>query len=49
MKSFIRKFKAQNSFFPKSLTIANEEIKDKKSIAEIFNSFSCKYWYKSGS
>ena len=39
MKSIIGKSRAQNDSFPKSLIIDNEEITDKKSIAEKFNSF----------
>ena len=39
MKSIIGKSRVQNDSFPKSLIIANEEITDKKSIAEKFNSF----------
>ena len=39
MKSIIGIFRVQNDSFPKSLTFANEEITDKKSIAEKFNSF----------
>ena len=39
MKSITGKFRIQNDSFPKSLIIANEEITDKKSIAEKFNSF----------
>ena len=39
MKSIIGKFRVQNDSFPKSLIIANEEITDKKSIAEKFNNF----------
>ena len=38
-KSIIGKFRVQNDLFPKSLTIANEEITDKKSITEKFNCF----------
>ena len=39
MKSIIGKSRVQNDSFPKSLIIANEEITNKKSIAEEFNSF----------
>ena len=39
MKSIIGKSRVQNDSFPKSLIIANEEIIDKKLIAEKFNSF----------
>ena len=39
MKSIIAKARVQNDSFPKSLVIANEEIIDKKSKAEKFNSF----------
>ena len=39
MKSITGKSRVLNDSFPKSLTIANEEITDKKSIAEKFNSF----------
>ena len=39
MKSITGKSRVQNDSFPKSLIIANEEITDKKSIAEKFNSF----------
>ena len=39
MKSIIGKSRGQNDSFPKSLIIANEEIIDKKLIAEKFNSF----------
>ena len=39
MKSIIGKSRVQNDSFPKSLIIANEEITDKKSIAEKFTSF----------
>ena len=39
MKFIIAKFRVQNDSFPKSLIITNEEITDKKSIAEKFNSF----------
>ena len=49
MKSIIGKSRVQNDSFPKSLIIANEEITDKKSIAEKFNSFFCEHRYKSGS
>ena len=49
MKSIIGKSRVQNDSFPKSLIIANEEITDKKSIAEKCNSFFCEHRYKSGS
>ena len=49
IKSVIGKYRAQNDSFPKSLIIANEEITDKKSIAEKFNSFFCEHRYKSAS
>ena len=39
MKSIIGKFRVQNDSFPKNLIIADEEITDKKSIAEKFNNF----------
>ena len=39
MKSIIGKSRVQNDSFPKSLIIVNEEITDKKLIAEKFNSF----------
>ena len=39
IKSIIGKFRVQNDSFPKSLIIANEDITDKKSVAEKFNSF----------
>ena len=39
MKSIIGTFRVQNDSFPKSLTIANKEITDKKSIVEKLNSF----------
>ena len=39
VNSIIEKFRVQNDSFPKSLNIVNEEITDKKSIAEKFNSF----------
>ena len=39
MKSIIEKFRVQNDFFPKRLTIVNEEATGKKSIADKFNSF----------
>ena len=39
MKSIIGKSRLQNDSFPKSLITTNEEIADKKSIAEKFNSF----------
>ena len=39
MKSIIEKFRVQNDYFPKRSTVANEEITDKKSMAEGFNSF----------
>ena len=39
MKSITEKSRVQNNSFPKSLIIANEEITDKNSIAEKFNSF----------
>ena len=38
-ESIIGKSRVQNDSFPESLIIANEEITDKKSIAEKFNSF----------
>ena len=38
MKSTIEKFRVQNDSFPKSLTITNEGITDRKSKAEKFNS-----------
>ena len=38
-KSIIGKSRIQSDSFPKNLIIANEEITDKKSIAEKFNSF----------
>ena len=38
-KSIIQKATVQNNSFPKNLIIANEEITDKKSIAQKFNSF----------
>ena len=37
VNSIIGKFRVQNDSFPKSLNIVNEEITDKKSIAEKFN------------
>ena len=37
MKSIMGKSRVQNDSFPKSLIIVNEEITDKKSIAEKFN------------
>ena len=48
MKSITGKFRIQNDSFPKSLFIANEEITDKKSIAEKFK-FLCEHRYESGS
>ena len=39
MKSVTGRSRVQNDSFPKSLSIDNEEITDKKSIAEKFNSF----------
>ena len=39
MESILGIFRVQNDSFPKSLTFANEEITDKKSIAEKFHSF----------
>ena len=39
MKSINGKSRVQNDSFPKNLIIANEEITDKKSIAESFKSF----------
>ena len=47
IKSIIGKFGTQNHSFRKSLTIANEEITDKKSIPEKFK-FLCEHRYKSG-
>ena len=53
MKSTIEKFRVQNDSFPKSLTITNEGITDRKSKAEKFNSIfvntgtnvAAKIWY----
>ena len=39
MKSIIGRFRVQIDSFPKSLTIANEEITDKNSIRKKFNCF----------
>ena len=39
MKSIIGRFRVQIDSFPKSLTIANEEITDKNSISKKFNRF----------
>ena len=39
MNSITEKFRVQNDSFPKSLNIVNEEITNKKSIAEKLNSF----------
>ena len=49
MKSIIGKFRVQKDSFPKSLTIAIEEITVKTSITKKFNWFFFEHRYKTGS